>query len=249
MAIIYGHKSNYITSIERKNFVLWLACLVVAGFLIWSLHWLRPVSMTVLFIALAGFAVLFTIVAPIMRYYDRGFFKALDGLLGEKAVHKVLTKLPDTYSVFWGLKLREHRDIDFVVVGPTGVFTLEVKSHVGTIGLSGRELLHGGYQFKEKDVLWQAKSEAMDVHGYLLQTLQKEIFVTPVIVFSSKRAWVHFGLKPVQSVYVIQKEWLLKLLTEHGTQSNADIDRIVPVLERLMDKQMTERVKFPSPAT
>ena len=65
----------------------------------------------------------------------------------------------------------------------------------------------------EKDFLKQVKSEALSLHNYLKEELKVDIYVKPVIVFS--RARLNFGLKPVDDVFIIQKQWIQKLLATH----------------------------------
>jgi len=51
----------------------------------------------------------------------------LDGDDGEYDVEKVLKNLPDEFQVIPDVKKTRGDNIDFVVVGPTGVFAIEVK--------------------------------------------------------------------------------------------------------------------------
>ena len=120
--------------------------------------------------------------------------------------NKVLQKLPDTFSVFRGLQINGPWDVDFIVVGPTGVFTIEAKSHKGKIGFDGSQLTHNGYRFSEKDILKQAMTQAWDTHNYLQKSIGQDIFVKPIIVFA--RAKTRFGMKPINNVSVIQTQWL-----------------------------------------
>jgi hypothetical protein len=63
--------------------------------------------------------------------------------------------------------------------------------------------------------------------------LNLDINVQPVLVFSNKFAKVRFGLNQQKGVYIIQKAWLKKLLTETYIQSlnNVTILRIKECLE------------------
>ena len=50
------------------------------------------------------------------------------GWFGEKRIGNILSKLPDMYHVFYDVKLHERKgNIDYVVIGPPGIFTIEVK--------------------------------------------------------------------------------------------------------------------------
>lgn len=76
--------------------------------------------------------------------------KFFSGISGETAVWDELHKLNDQYTVFEDLRLPGHMEnIDFVVVGPNGSFTVEVKNHSGNITYDGEQLLQNGQRFEE----------------------------------------------------------------------------------------------------
>ena len=137
------------------------------------------------------------------------------GKRGEGTIWYELRSLPGDYCVFQDIKMDGGGNIDFVVLGPVGLFALEVKSHTGDITFNGRELEVDRRPF-ERDLLKQAKGEALFINNYLKAKIGRDIFVQPVGVLSGN-ATMHFGLKPVNGVYVIQKGFLHKLLAS-GTQ-------------------------------
>jgi len=219
MAKIFGHDSEYIRRLRRNFFIKWLllllAALATVVLMVSSLRLLRTHAVLDVLLIIA---ILFVVLSLVFRWRDveeDGFISAFRGLRGEDDICKLLQQLPDTYSVFRGLQFREHNDTDFVVVGPTGVFTIEVKSHRGVIGYDGHRLTNNHRSFREKNFLSQAMSEAMDVHAFLREKTGLEAFVVPAIVFSSPRARVHFGKERLKGVYVIQKDWLLPLLQKY----------------------------------
>lgn len=58
------------------------------------------------------------------------------GLLGERITRRVLAKLPKSYVVFCNLKMIVNgrvAEFDHTVIGPTGIFIIEVKHHAGHI--------------------------------------------------------------------------------------------------------------------
>jgi len=145
------------------------------------------------------------------------------GLLSEKAVRHTLERLPNSYVVFQGIQFRSEitgkkYDADFVVVGPTGVFTVDAKSHVGLIEYDGKQLTRDKHPFVEKDVLGQSKSEALAIHNIIKKRTGLEIFVNRALAFSSRWAKMHFGFKPVDGVYVVGLPFLDKLLTDQPTK-------------------------------
>jgi hypothetical protein len=142
---------------------------------------------------------------------SRDFSSFRNGQKGESAVWYELEKLSDDFIIFQDVKIGERGNIDFVVLGPTGLFTLEVKSHKGNINFNGTDLLKDNNVF-ERDVLSQTMAEALNLHSYLLVKTNQELFIEPVLVFSNYRARVHFGLNRVKNIFVIQKKYLKKLI-------------------------------------
>jgi hypothetical protein len=153
---------------------------------------------------------------------------------GEDLIAKELFKLPETYCVFRSVHVNNNRsDIDFVVLGPKGILTIEVKSHSGQITFNGHQLLKNNLLITEKDILKQAKQEAGSLAEYL-RSYGFDGYIKPIIVFSHWRAKVAFGLRPVDKiVYVVQKFWLIKLI-----YSLPDVSYRVPqsVLEQILSK-------------
>lgn len=129
------------------------------------------------------------------------------GRKGEGAIWYKLKELNDDYSIFQSLKIGDNLgNIDFAVVGPGGVYILEVKSHSGKIDFDGEKLTNNGKPF-EKDFLKQAKGEALQIHDFIKENTGLDIYVKPVLIFSGY-ASMRFGLKPVSNVYVIGKSFL-----------------------------------------
>lgn len=139
------------------------------------------------------------------------------GLIGENDIDKELKSLGSDYICVTGGLDTGHGNIDKIVIGPTGVWILEVKSHKGNITFEGESLLRDGKPL-EKNFLGQTYAEAMTLQELIKSKLNLDIRVQPVIVFANKYANVRLGLKEYKGVRVIQKAWLNKLLTEKNNQ-------------------------------
>lgn len=78
-----------------------------------------------------------TIVFTIFALYHRNQYKVLQsGLDGENITTDELARFPDTYEVFCSVNIPmkdRFVEIDNIVVGPNGIFIIEVKNHNGTI--------------------------------------------------------------------------------------------------------------------
>jgi hypothetical protein len=133
------------------------------------------------------------------------------GLLGERKVSGLLDDLPEKFQYLENINLENRGDVDRVVIGPTGIWVLEVKNHKGEITYDGRQLLKDGFPM-EKDPIKQVWAEVGSVRK-LLDRLTRYCFqVQPVIVYCSTYSKVRFGFKPVDGVYIIRPEWLNDLL-------------------------------------
>ncbi len=157
------------------------------------------------------------------------------GQVGEALVLLELLKLPDNYSILQDIKFNgEYWNTDFVVIGPTGIFTIEVKSHKGFIEFNKieRQLTINNLPF-EKNIIFQANRQAMGLRRYLMESINFFTHINPVIVFSSYFTKMRFGMKSVADtgVQVIQKRWLRKVI-EKGT-GNLD-NEIILKIEKAM---------------
>ena len=99
-------------------------------------------------------------------------------------------------------------NIDHVAIGPTGVFTIETKSHPGRISFDGTQLVRSGKPL-EKDFLRQAKSQALWLGKQLSQRGHPE-FVTPIVCFT--RALVRVPRATTRPVVVVPLKGLLETL-------------------------------------
>lgn len=166
-----------------------------------------------------GFLVTYVLIA-VLAVLAYKFYKEDDttsdnyfrGRKGESIILEELRKLPDAFRVFCDVKIQHPYNIDFLVAGPTGIFTVEVKSHSGKIDYENGRITIDGFIPKEKDFLRQAKGEAGSVAGFLKEKMNDDYFVLPALVFSNQNATMHFGLKPIDGVYVVGKKFLLSLL-------------------------------------
>jgi len=152
-------------------------------------------------------------------------FSFAKGARGEKNIAQLLRRLSDEYLVFQDIILDANQgNIDFVVVGPKGIYAIEVKSHKGQITYEQEQLMQDGKPF-ERNLIRQTMNEAMNLHDFLLEKIGKEFFVYPVLVFSNSSASMRFGFKPIQHVSIVQAVWLEKLIAELESKSEQDLNQ------------------------
>ncbi len=212
MAIFFGRDSKYLIR-ERREYFLWAILIILAPLVaIFFLNrYFSPAAVV------SGAVILIILVLkwlhPLIYYFKNESQKFSRGFSGEKDIKKELTELPDTYSVFHGVVLDKTKgDIDFVLVGQKGVFSLEVKSIGGNIGYDGSQLTINEKIMTGKNYLDQAYGEARAVAQFFRRHLNVDIYVKPVLLFSNQYASVPFGDEPVDNVYVSQKDFLFNLI-------------------------------------
>lgn len=207
-----------------KTFI-WFAAICGVAFLINLAYHLSKYS----FIAWAIVAI------PLLILYRKVYTKGslyLMGLEGENDIKDELKKLPPEYTFIRDIVTSNQGNIDYVVVGPTGIWALEVKNHKGHISFNEPTLLRNN-QPLEKNFLSQAYAEAMQLHDMLKVKLGVDLPVHPVIVFANKFANVKLGLHTFKGVFVIQKAWLNKLITE--TNQYFFTDKTIQNIKGILD--------------
>lgn len=215
MAKIIGEPSPYLRKMSLHH--LYRSVLISLGALSTILILLQAQSYYPNWIV--GFVATYFFIAVLVvlayRFYkedDKASDDYYRGRRGEGIILEELKKLPDGFHVLCDVKIHSPYNIDYVVLGPTGIFTVEVKSHSGEIGYENGRVTINGKVPKEKDFLRQAKSEAQAISDFLKERVNRQYWVTPVLVFSNVAATMRFGLKPVDGVSVVGKGFLLPLL-------------------------------------
>ena len=132
----------------------------------------------------------FSIVWFLFKKYF-GYLKSLGyfliGNAGENRVEKVLSQLGEEYKYFRNFKNTKNKkegDIDFVVIGPSGCFMIEVKVTEKTNPLI--TLKNGSLYINKRDrtdYLHQAKWQAIKLNRILKENSQHNPFVQSVLVF------------------------------------------------------------------
>ncbi|MBM3464456.1 MAG: hypothetical protein FJX76_20360 [Armatimonadetes bacterium] len=162
----------------------------------------------IFWVAFAGILIVVKASDLISRRLDRTWGA---GARGEERVGRCLADLESRgWAVFHDVEV-EGWNIDHVAVGPTGVFTIETKSHAGRISFDGQKLLRNNRPL-EKDFLKQAKGECMWLKAELADAGHTG-FVTPIVCFT--RAFVVASPITAGTVRVVPLKWLPQTLT-HG---------------------------------
>lgn len=230
MAIVFGKRSAYL-----RNKV-WGAMAVLALLLL-PLVYISSFGQLITkagYISLIIVLVLMLVILTAIQSRKRFINRLFGGMEGEEQITDELRKLPDEYVVIRGVKVKDRLDVDCVVIGPTGVFAVEVKSHKGNIGFNGRSLTRNGRRF-EKDFIKQVSSEAVLLREKIRHLAKLDLFVEAVLVFSNKHASVNFGSQKVLGCRVIGREWLREVL-ETGSGQRLESNFILILTNALVNE-------------
>ncbi len=243
MAKIFGEKSKYLIYMDYLHRIAAFMLYFVFLYLIYSylkFNLTNPTSLFgFLFLTFGYFGLLKWIEKDLTNYLQTTF----NYKMGRKAEYNIVEELknglPDDFLVFQDIKLDTKKgNIDLVVIGKTGIFVLEVKSHKGKITFENNKLLHNGYEF-EKNLLNQVMGNALELNKYLISTTGKDFFVNPVLVFESEKAFMRFGFNKVKNVNIVQKRFLIELILK-GNNNLSQED--LAILKDNLNKQLNERI-------
>jgi hypothetical protein len=152
------------------------------------------------------------------------------GALGEIMVAGILSELGAEWTVLHSVPVgRGDSDIDHVVIGPSGVFTINTKSHPGqAIWMAGHGLLVSG---QKTNYIGLAAAEAFRAERALSQASGLTVPVTPVVVLvepgkRTVRAALDHGVRVLADVE------LLEFLEGRREFSDEQVQRIAEAAAR-----------------
>lgn len=234
MALFYGRKSQYELwnkKISRIAFLIWCtySALIICYAFVESA--LRRFSLASILAIVIVFGPIYLFVDFLRKKELSTFFKYTSGLRGEAAVWYELHRLNNAYHVFEDIKIPGHEEnIDFVVIGPTGLFTIEVKNHTGTIEYNGRELTRDGTLF-EHDFIKRSMDETLALHNHIARTCESTVFLSPIIVFSNYFATLRIDKESVHHVHVIKHNQLMNTILSGTNQQLQNYEKIIDCLD------------------
>jgi hypothetical protein len=147
--------------------------------------------------ALFGYAILFLFTYAAIKNYKQSA-KNDRGEDAEFEVRKILEKLSDDYAIFQDVKIRKKLDVDFILVGPTGVYAIEVKSY------------RKSFLFGQRDFISQALGETMALKNYLEISGISNVYINAILVYT--KGWVGLSFRSQRGVTAMAKESLLPFI-------------------------------------
>ncbi|RLE98793.1 MAG: hypothetical protein DRJ63_07190 [Thermoprotei archaeon] len=207
MARIHGRVAARLTKLTRTYSYLALV-LILSSSILTLVVALTPLEKLIFRLLLTLTSVTLIIGAGICTKRAVGYRK---GVRGEMEVFRRLKSLPRSYHVFPDVDLFKG-DIDFVVVGPTGVFAIEVKYWKGgrLIPLKG-ELWKRRFTVRDYRLIRSPVSQVKEYAERLKALL--EVPVEPVLVITGsvsikQRKWEGVPILKPKRVYryILSKE-------------------------------------------
>jgi hypothetical protein len=134
------------------------------------------------------------------------------GALGEIRVAKMLTALPAGWTVLHAVPVGSgDSDIDHVVIGPGGVFTINTKNHSGhRVWVGDETLLVNGHRTNH---LRDARYEAARAQRLLSSGVGEPVDVTPVIAVVDPGSLSFARGRAKKDVLVVSSGQLARMLT------------------------------------
>jgi hypothetical protein len=203
MAVFKGTAGDFLSerALNRRlrAVLILIACLVVFMFFVGVLTGYQWTKSGLLRWVPVGLAAVGTVVGltTIGKWFDRQVRQARfeeNGASGEREILDYLKQLPDTFTVISDIDFADsYGNIDHLVIGPSGVFAIDVKDWRGTVAPDGRgELLYNGKP-TEKPVVRQFTRRAMDLKDRLKALTKLDPYVQCVFAFVRTRVDANWG--------------------------------------------------------
>lgn len=139
------------------------------------------------------------------------------GALGEVAVGGVLNRLGPEWTVLHAVPVgRGKSDIDHVVIGPTGIFTLNSKNHAGQAVWSAKNTLM--VDGKKQRHVYNAEFEADRAANLLSAAVGRPVYVNGAVVIVGAKSLTVKEKHP--RIAVVTQHQLLRWLTRRPTVLN-----------------------------
>ncbi len=163
--------------------------------------------------------VAFALAIPSFKLFSRLFEKQMrlaraeeDGADGEREFVRFLKNLPDSYTVISDLDFADsYGNIDHLIVGPTGIFAIDVKNWRGTVSSDGKgELLYNGRKTDKPQIRYFTR-RVMDLKDRLKVLTKVDPYIQCVFAFLRTRVDAKWGT--TGAVHCIRAEQIVDYIT------------------------------------
>jgi len=199
--------------------------------------------------------ILAAITYPTFKYLEKRFDKQIhdaifdrQGWDGEREFMLHLKDLPDTYTVISDLDFADsYGNIDYLIIGPTGLFSIDVKNWRGIVSSNGNgELLLNGKPTDKPQIRYFTR-RTMELKDRIKALTTLDPYVQCVFAFLRTRVEANWGT--TGHVHCIRAEQIADYVTKsRGGKpiSPVDIPRLVKAAEALRNLAPSQ-VKHSSP--
>jgi membrane protein implicated in regulation of membrane protease activity len=158
------------------------------------------------------------------------------GLEAEETVGKSLLALPSEYKIIEDLNTGRG-NIDVIVIGPTGLFVIEVKAMKGVVSYQNGQLAIDGRVF-EKDYIVQTEAERQWLTHTLKQYLNLDYKATGLLLFpygKTDKATINGPIK--SSIWIGEGNFHRYLIDKSRNYlTTNEVERIYTLLNNLKNK-------------
>lgn len=164
----------------------------------------------------------------------RGLLPRYSGLKGEREISRVLGTLPHQYWIFQDKHLYPYANIDFIVLGPTGIFIVEAKNDRGEISYENGRLIHNNHHPVHRDPINQVLAQTEDLQRFLLKETGHNFFIKHLIVYSRATVNINHNLPVRDHIYVLSKYHLNNFITSNSAYNfPIEISEVAELLRHL----------------
>lgn len=198
--------TKYFGQLFSKAFLLF----VIGGLALanwrWPLYlWLGDTA-TYRFIWLGLFFIFLDMIIEIIFSLFKEFPLIAETINFSKDLHRI----SDSFYILTNVALPNDLKTDFVVVGSSGVWMVNVKDGDGSVDFNGDDLVQNGVVLK--GLLAQVLEKSYSLADILNKKPDRSVKVAPVIVFSSPRADLATAPKMVRGVYISSRQNIVSLI-------------------------------------
>jgi hypothetical protein len=212
----YIKKSNYLQAMDLRYLLVIILILVGAAFVAAFFLPGREQSDEFVFAYVVGVILLMPLLIWVVGRFDITLKKFGAGIGAETTVKSELSKLNDDYTVYHNMPVHSRGDVDFVVVGPTGVIAIEVKGH--------KFPTHAQVQ---RFVL-QAQRSASDLSRLLQAGLGQKVWVDAVVILPNLRGRANLGNH--NGTYVTTLDRVVSYVQSRRVMDNKLQGRVLEIL-------------------
>lgn len=215
---IYIKKSSFL---QRKETLFILLFVITLGlFLFLSYLSQRDIDS---YSSLSDWMLLIVLLIPLgyslAKLFEKRSHRFSRGIWGEESIKRELLRLPHDFYVFQDLSLRHGGDIDFAVIGPTGIFAIEVKSHYHP----NAGQLHA--------FLNQSHRGAMKLKHFINAYCRKKVWVEALLVMPNNRRG---GIENTSAdVSFVHKDQLVDLILNSYKHAVSEPGYIAEIIKKV----------------